>query len=157
MVYSPDTERLNPNRHEDVEEETQEQLDRAVKNLKSLTRQDGSVTSMGKAELGLLQTMLRPLSESVKESLFFRMLDFVDEDEAFDHVAAFHEAKELGMDISFNIDLMFALVSTNRRGGFSNNLIATLTDTLQHAKWANTQQRKSEQNGYKSRSPISDG
>ena len=147
---------LGDNGHKDVEEESQDQLNTAAKNLQSLVRGDGSVTSMGKVELSLLQKMLTPLSDELKDVLFFRMCDFIDDEEAVDHVNAYYEAKDTGMDTSFNVALMFALCSANRRGGFQSNLIGVLTDTLQHAKWANTQKRTKEYDNYKSRSPIND-
>lgn len=135
------------------EEESQEQLQTALLKLDSLHRGDGSVVTMTKAELGLLQTILRSTTEAYKEQMMWRMLDFMDEDEALDHVAAYYEAKELGMDTSFNVTFVFALCSVNRKGNRSN-LLAMILDALQHGKWA--QPAKGKSNGYQNpRSPLS--
>lgn len=122
-----------------VQEETQDELDNAVKTLQSLKGPDGQMLKMGKVELSLLQKMLSTATEEFREEQIFRMMDFMNEDEAADHVAAYYEAKDLGMDTSFNVANMFALCSVNRRGSFSHNLIAILTETLQYGKWPTSQ------------------
>ncbi|KKL77238.1 hypothetical protein LCGC14_2036900 [marine sediment metagenome] len=146
-------ERLNPNGHDDPEEETQEQLDTTFKKLSNLTRADGSVVSMTKQELGLLQRILRAADEEYKEQAMWRMCDFVDENEALDHVAAFYEAKELGMDTTFNVAFMFALCSANRKIG-KTNLMAQLLDTMQHGKWAQGNVKGKGNDNRNPRSPL---
>lgn len=143
-------ERLN-GEHE-AEPETQEQLETAYVNLKDVAR-PGAMLQFGKQELGLLHTILRASTEEYKELAMWRMCDFIDEDEAQDHVAAYYEAKELGMDTSFNVAFMFALCSVNRKGNRSN-LIAQLTDTLQHGKWAASNTKDRSHNGVNPRSPL---
>ncbi len=146
-------DRLNPNGHEEAEEESQEQLQEVARKLKGLTRADGSVVSMSKQELGLLQRMLQANTEEYKEQAMWRMCDFIDENEALDHVAAFYEAKELGMDTDFNVAFMFALCSANRKIA-KTNLIAQLMDTMQHGQWARNQSKGKNDNGRSPRSPL---
>jgi len=134
------------------EDETQEQLDTAFKNLQSLTKPDGSLVSISKQDLSLLKQILTASTEEYKEQIMWRMCDFVDEDEALDHVAAYYEAKDLGMDTSFNVAFMFALVSANRKTGHTN-LIGQLVDAVQHGKWAPAI-GKGKGNGYNPRSPL---
>lgn len=119
----------------DVEEETQEQLNTAYKNLLELGDGKTSMVTMSKQDLSLMKQILTAASEEYKEQIMWRMCDFIDEDEALDHVAAYYEAKELGLDTGFNVAFMFALVSTNRKTSKSN-LIALILDTVQHGKWA---------------------
>lgn len=137
------------------EEEDQEQLATAYKKLGDLTRPDGSLVSISKQDLSLLKQVLLA-SEAHKQEVMWRMCDFVDEEEALDHVAAYYEALDLGMDTSFNVAFMFALVSTNRKG-YKNNLIAQLLDTLQHGKWAGTSIKGKSNGSGSTRSPISSG
>ena len=141
--------------HGDEKEiETQEQLQTACKKLGDLTRSDGSLVSLTKQDLSLLQWMLRATSEEYREQSMWRMCDFCDEDEALDHVAAYYEAKDLGMDTSFNVAFMFALTSANRKG-LRTNLMALISDTLQHGKWVSAQP-KGKDHGYTNpRSPLS--
>src|SRR4030042_539415 len=134
-------------------EETQEDIELAYKKLSELTRPDHALVTLGKQELSLMQKILSTGSESYREEQIWRMCDFVDEDEALDHVAAYYEAKELGMDTSFNVAYAFALVSANRKGA-KTNLISMLADTLQHGKWAGTQTQKKGSNAN-TRSPLS--
>jgi len=136
-------------------EETQEQLANAAKLLDSLHRPDGSIVAMTRQELGLLQTILRSATEKYREEIFWRMVDFVDTEEALDHVAAFYEAKELGMDTTFNISYIFALCSVNRKG-IRNNLIAGIMDSMQYGQWARSGNTAGKKDASKNpRSPIS--
>jgi len=135
-----------------IEEETQEQLEAVHKRLKDLVRPDGSLVSFGKAELSLMQKILSTGSETYREEQMWRMCRFSDRDEALDHVAAYYEAKELGMDTSFNVAYAFAIVSVEERG--SGNLLTQILDALQHAKWAQSDQTKNRRNNGNSRSPL---
>ena len=134
-------------------EESQEQLDAAVKNLSSLTRGDGQLISISKQDLSLLKQILTASTEEYKEQVMWRMCDFVDENEALDHVAAYYEAKDLGMDTNFNVAFMFALVSANRKTNHSN-LMGQLIDAVQHGKWAQNAGKGKAPNGYRSSSPL---
>ena len=139
-------------------EETQEQLDAAVTTLSVEDFADGQVVSITRQELSLLQKMLATGTEAYKEETIWRMSSFLDEDEAMDHVAAYYEAKELGMDTSFNVAYMVALCSTNRKHNFSGNLIAALTQTLQNSKFPNQQKGKQAEYGNTNpRSPLATG
>lgn len=135
------------------EEETQDQLTAAYKTLKGLTGGDASMVSMSKDSLSLMKQILTSASEEYKEQTMWRMCDFCDEDEALDHVAAYYEAKDLGMDTSFNVAFMFALVSANRKTN-KTNLMSQILDTVQHGKWAPNMKRGKD-NGYNPRSPLS--
>lgn len=134
------------------EPESQEQINAAFKKLQELRRGDGSVVSLGKQELTLLQTALRTATEKSKEDTIFRMCRFLDEDNAQDHVAAYEEAKDLGMDTGYNVRLMFALCSVESKAQW-NNLLGQVLDTLQHGKWAMTMKGKGN-GGYNPRSPL---
>lgn len=146
---------LTNNGHQDIEVETQEQLDTAYKKLKDLMGkgQDGSLVTFGRQELSLMQKLLSTGSEEYREQQLWRMCDFMDEDEAKDHVEAYYEAKDLGMDTSFNIAYAFALCSANRKIN-RTNLVAQLLDALQHGKWASNPQGKGK-DGVNPRSPLS--
>lgn len=137
---------------DEPEEESQEQLGASAKLLSTLHRGDGSLVSMTKQELGLLKQILTAASEEYKEQIMWRMCDFIDEDEALDHVAAYYEAKDLGMDTGFNVAFMFALVSANRKTTHTN-LMAQLIDAVQHGKWASNFV-KGKGNGHNPRSPL---
>ena len=139
-------------KQDEPEAETQEQLDTAFKTLKELSGGGASMVSLSKQDLSLLKQILTAASEEYKEQIMWRMCDFVDEDEAFNHVAAFYEAKDLGMDTSFNVAFMFALVSTNRKTTHSN-LMAQMLDTVQHGKWA-PNFKKGREDGHNPRSPL---
>lgn len=143
----------NGHSEEDVHE-TQEQLNTAYKKLSDFTRPDGVLVSLSPQQLSLLQKMLSTGTEEYREQQMWRMCDFMDEEEALDHVAAYYEAKELGMDTGPNVAYMFALCSTNRKGN-KTNLMAMLTDTLQHVKYTDTTKRGKNAAGYSPRSPIS--
>jgi len=134
-------------------DETQEQIDSALKNLKTLSRGDGSLVSISKQDLSLLKQILTASTEEYKEQVMWRMCDFVDENEALDHVAAFYEAKDLGMDTNFNVAFMFALVSANRKTNHSN-LIGQLIDAVQHGKWAQNAGKGKSSNGFRASSPL---
>lgn len=157
MVPNNDTEfRLNPNGHEDVEEETQEQLDTAFKTLSSLRREDGSLVTLTKQDMSLLKAVLLTSTEKYREQQMWRMVDFLDDDEAMDHVAAYYEAKELGMGTDFNVAYMFALCSANRKTNKSN-LIAQILDTVQHGKWVDNNKGKKQYDRSNTGSPIGNG
>jgi len=145
---------LPPNGHEDIEVETQEQLDSSYKKLSDLAGGDGtSMVTLSKQDLSLLKQMLSAATEEYKEQVMWRMCDFLDENEALDHVAAYFEAKDLGMDTDFNVAFMFALVSTNRKTNKSN-LMAQMLDTVQHGKWAQNVSKGRFNGSQSSRSPL---
>ncbi len=136
--------------------ETMEQLDGVMKRLKDLKRPDGQLVSLSKQELGLLQTILRSTTEDYREEQLWRMVDFMDDEQAKDHVDAFYEAKELGMDTSFNVAYAFALCSVNRKGANRNNLTAMLMDTIQFGQHARAYNNTGKKDGSRNpRSPIS--
>ncbi len=138
--------------HDSPEEESQEQIDGVVKKLSALTGDGASMASMSKQDLSLMKQILTAASEEYKEQIMWRMCDFVDEDEALDHVAAYYEAKDLGMDTGFNVAFIFALVSSNRKTN-KCNLIAQILDAMQHGKWI-PQFKKGQGNGHNPRSPL---
>lgn len=134
--------------------EDEGQLKSAYKKLSDLTRAEGSLVSMSKQDLSLMQWMLRAVSEEHKEQAMWRMCDFCDEEEALDHVSAYYEAKDLGMDTGFNVAYMFSLTSANRKGQ-KNNLMAQLLDALQHGKWAGAEMKGRKRDYSNPRSPLS--
>jgi hypothetical protein len=137
---------------DEPEAESQEQLQTAFKNLSELADGGASMVTMSKQDLSLMKQILTAVSEEYKEQIMWRMCDFVDEDEALDHVAAYFEAKDLGMDTDFNVAFMFALVSANRKTNKSN-LISQILDAMQHGKWT-PYFKKGQSNGHNPRSPL---
>lgn len=145
----------NGNGHEP---ETEEQLGNVLKTLSELKRGNGQVISMSRQELGLLQTILRSATETYREEVFWRMVNFIDQEEALDHVAAFYEAKELGMDTTFNVSYVFALCSVSNKKRGWNNLNGLITDTMQYGQHARANNSKKGNSGSKNpRSPLSVG
>ena len=144
-------EKVNNNGH--VEEETPEDIEIAFQNLSKVSRGDNTLVTFGKTEMSLMQKMLNTDTEKYKEESIWRLMNFADEEEAMAHIAAYYEAKDLGMDTSFNISYANSLVSTNRKTVWSN-LIGMLADTLQHGKWATGQNVKGKGNGTNPRSPL---
>ena len=135
------------------EEETQEQLDSVKKRLSDLVSADGtSMASPSRQELSLMKQILTTASEEYKEQSMWRMCDFLDEDEALDHVAAFYEAKDLGMDTGFNVAFMFALVSANRKTS-KTNLISQLLNVF-HVGTGTSNYKRGNHDGHNPRSPI---
>lgn len=151
MTTKPTELEVHPDEHE-PEEETQEQLDSAYKKLTDLAGGGTSMVTMTKQDLSLMKQILTAASEEYKEQIMWRMCDFVDEDEALDHVAAYYEAKDLGMDTGFNVAFVFSLVSANRKTNKSN-LIAQILDAMQHGKWI-PNFKKGQGNGHNPRSPL---
>ena len=145
----------NIDNHDHAEAETEEQLASAYKNLKDLVGkgQDGSLVSFGKQELSLMQKILSTGSDKYRDEQWWRGCDFFDGDEAMDHVAAFFEAEDLGMDTRPNVAYAFSLCSANRKMS-RTNLIAQLLDSMQHGKWASAQQTR-RKDGTNPRSPLS--
>lgn len=143
---------IGPNGHHDLEEESPEQIKAVLKNLSDLKREDGSLVRLTPQQLSLLQKMLTAPEEHKREQVFL-ICDFLDEEEALDHVAAYYEALDLGMDAGFNVAFMFALAASNRKGDKTNR-VAMLLDALQHVKYtANTVGQK--HGDRNPRSPIS--
>ena len=146
--YSVDGNGHNP------EPENQEQLNAISVKLDEIKRGASPLLSFSKEQLSLMQAIFYASTEEFRELQFWRMCDFLD-GEAQDHVDAFYEAKELGMDTSYNVAYAFALCSENRKGGFNRNLIAVLTDTLQNYKWATANNQKKGKIDANPRSPLS--
>ena len=138
---------------EGSEEESQEQLQTVYKKLSELGGDGASMVTMSKQDLSLMKQILTSASEEYKEQTMWRMCDFLDEDEALDHVAAYFEAKDLGMETEFNVAFIFALVSANRKTNKSN-LISQILDTVQHGKWAPNFKKGKSDGNYSSRSPL---
>lgn len=122
----------NNNGHEDIEspEEVIEQI----------RHQDGIGGNLSSSNLSLLKTLLIA-PESWREQQFYLMCEFLDGDEALDHVAAFQEAKDLGMDTSFNVGFMFALAASNRKIGRTSRA-ANIFDSVSHFRYTSNQPTK---------------
>ena len=136
------------------EPESDEQLGTVLKRLQDLKREDGSVVRLSQQELGVLQSILKTTTEKYREETIFRMMSFLDEDEAQDNVAAYYEAKDLGMDTTFNVAWMFALVSVNRKSP-QTNLTANLLRVMNpFASNQSTMNNKGKNNATNPRSPL---
>jgi hypothetical protein len=150
----PETELIGDNGHSDEDvAETQEQLNVARLKLSNLTRPDGQLVRLSPQQLSLMMRMLAVGSDKYNEQVMWRMCDFLDEEEAKDHVAAFYEAQDLGMDTGFNVAFMFALCSTNRKGN-KTNLMSMLTDALHNFKYTDNSRRKKGEYSNPGRSPL---
>jgi len=145
--------KLPPNPTEDGEE-PQEQLNSVMKNLMDLGGDGTSMVTFSKQDMSLMKQILTAATEEYKEQIMWRMCDFVDDDEAKDHVAAFYEAKDLGMDTGFNVAFMFSLVSANRKTNKSN-LMSQFLQTMV-GKWEGNKNKgwRDRGNGHSSNSPI---
>jgi hypothetical protein len=147
--------KLTPGKNGDVEEETQEQLNNAYKNLTDLMGSGSgtSMVTMSKQDMSLMKQILTSASEAYKEQVMWRLCDFLDEEEALDHVNAFYEAKDLGMDTGYNVAYMYALVSANRKTN-KTNLMSQVLDALQYSKWSKGNTKGSNDGNKNPRSPI---
>jgi len=101
--------------------------------LDEVASQQGVAISMTPGQLSLMARMLTAPEEYRKVQFFF-LADFLDEEEAKDHVDAFFEALELGMDTMFNVAYVFALAACNRKS-LKVNRVAAILDALQHVKY----------------------
>ena len=134
------------------DEESQEELQTAYKTLSELSAGGTSMVQFSKQDLSLMKQILSTGSEEYREQTMWRMCDFLDEDEALDHVAAYYEAKDLGMDTTFNVAYMFALTSANRKTG-NTSLIAKLLGVFDFSNKGGNQKRGN-RGDYNSRSPL---
>lgn len=115
-----------------------------------------AVSNIVQNELGLLKTVLMASAyEDLKEHLFWRMCSFCDEEEALDHVAAYHEAKELGMDTDLNINFIFALCSANRQINHSNLVSEVLGSISSFHYTTNERKDRKGRSGDAERGPLS--
>lgn len=92
-----------------------------------------AISNLGMTELSLLKQMITAPEEWRKEQVFL-ICDFMDHDEAYDHVAAYYEAKDLGMDTGYNIAYMFACAASSEKFA-RNNRITQLLDSLSHFRY----------------------
>ncbi len=126
---------MNGNGSAEIELTGDDQAD--LKGLKdrfdNIAEGQGAAIKLSRAELGLLHKMITAPEEWRKEQVFL-MADFLDEDEALDHVAAYYEALDLGMDTGFNVAFIFALAACSRKM-VKNNRVALLLDSMQHVKY----------------------
>lgn len=118
------------------ETESQEVLNGAFKRLSDLSRGDGVLTSMTKADMSLLKSLAcSPPNTEDRFTQALRNANFTDEKEMQKHIRAYAEAIRLGMDTELNIQMVEGLRGTNRKNGFKSNLIGSLLDSLSHQKY----------------------
>lgn len=125
-----------------------------LKRLREVNRGDAQVTAMSKNEMSLMKGVAAPPPDT--RDRFTHALhnaNFIDDDEARIHVAAYDEAVRLGMNTEFNIQMLESLRGTNRKGGFHSNLTAAIFDALSHSKITSNQPRSASGNTNKN-SPI---
>jgi hypothetical protein len=126
----------------------------ALKHLRDLNREGGQVTSMSKNELSLMKGMASPPPDTIDRFTFaLHNANFLDDEEAKIHIAAYAEAIRLGMDTEFNIQMLEGLRGTNRKGGYKSNLDAAIFDALSHSKITSNQPRSSSGSANKN-SPL---
>ena len=82
--------------------------------LKHGPRQDGIGGNISSTNLSVIKHMFLGVPERYKDSAFWLIASFLDEDEAQDHVDAYHEALELGMDTTWNVDSVLARAAAYR-------------------------------------------
>lgn len=115
-----------------------------------------AITNVVQSELGLLKMIISAAAmDKLQDHLFWRMSSFLDENEALDHVAAYWEAKDLGMDTAFNLDYIFALCSANRKIG-RTNLTAAILDSISSFRYTSNQPKDDKKGtGVRSTGPLS--
>jgi len=135
-------------------EESPAELAAIHKKLSELKGEDGQVVSLTPQQLGILKQLLHPPDKYNNMTEILLICDFLSEEEADDELAAFYEAKRLGMDTQFNIDHALSRAAINRKGHRTSRA-ALIMDTMSHQKYtSNTPGGKREHSGNP-RSPLS--
>ena len=120
------------NGHDDpaAVEET-EDLDAVRKNLEKLTRGDGTLVTVPKQYMGVLQKLASTIEgdDQYRQALY--MADFLNEGDAQDAAAAIMEAKRYGGSVEPIVDQIIAMCAVNRRGNKTNRA-AQILDVLNH-------------------------
>lgn len=117
-------------------------------------KEGGAVSNLSRSDLTLLKMFVSAPEEYKRES-FFGICDFLDQEEALDHVAAYYEALELGMDTSFNFAFCMALTACNRKTNRSNRVYSIL-NSLSSFRYITNQSgdKKEKHSGGSERGPL---
>lgn len=138
--------------NEGAEEESRSATARAK--IEEWRKGSPAIANLGAGELSLLKQMIAA-PEEYRRQQFFLICEFLDREEALDHVAAFYEANDLGMDTSFNVAFMFAIAACNEKG-HKTNRVAQLLDSMNHIRYtANTPKDERKRTGGSEKSPFS--
>lgn len=135
--------------------EENERIASARAKVESWRKEDPAISNLGMGELSLLKQMLAAPEEYHRQQ-FFLICEFLNREDALDHVAAYYEAVELGMDTGFNVAYMFACAASNEKGQVRSSRVAALLDSLSHFRYtANTPKDEKKRTGGSERSPLS--
>jgi len=138
--------------------ETPEEIQVAIKNLGQLGgRQDGTLVSMSKQQLSLLQQALHSPDTGAETDSFIRLaliLDFSSEEERRKVVDAYYEAVRLGMDTKWNIGDALSRCATNRPNSHHTNRLGWIGETLSHQKFTTNSSAGGKNGATNPRSPI---
>lgn len=144
-----------PWENEGGETEDNERIAAARTKINEWKKEYPAISNLGHTELSLLKQMISA-PEEYRRQQFFLICEFLDREDALDHVAAYYEADELGMDTGFNVAYMFACVASNEKGAIKNNRIAAILDSLSHYRFtSNTPKEEAKRTGSNERGPIS--
>lgn len=145
---------LNGDKGPEALDETDPELDTALKKLNELNRPGSPIISMSKQDVTLLKQMLHAPDTGDEFTKIVMICDFLDEDERNRELDAFWEAKRLGMDTNYNIDHALSCASINRKGAHRNSRVAALLDSLSHQKITSNMPKGKESSGRNPNSPL---
>lgn len=111
------------------------------------------LASLNNEGLSLLKTMIT-VPEEYRRQQIFLLAEFMDPEEALDHVAAFYEAEELGMNTDFNVAFMLSLAATNRSENSRSNRVAAILGSLSSFRYTTNQSKESRSGNSDQRGPL---
>jgi len=140
---------------EGYSEEEEARVKTARDKVEEWQKNDSQIASLSGVELSLLRQMLT-VPEEYRRQQIFLISEFMDQEEALDHVAAYYEALELGMDTGFNVAYMMALAATNRRENARSNRVAAILASLSSFRYTtNTPKDEKKRANSPERGPLS--
>jgi hypothetical protein len=138
------------NGHNPNEVAEREAIKGAVFNLADLKREDGILTRNTQQYQSLLHRLITADHKHVPSE--FKTALFRNSDEADDAVAAYIEAKDLGLDVE-----PVLLQVSARSAGVNLQLVRLIMEGLTHTTWTSATQQQPQQRGRRERSntPLS--
>ena len=125
-----------------------ERLTPVLKELSELAHRDGQVVSLTPQQLSLLQQFIHH-PDSFQDDPMIQMcfvLEFEDDDERRCVMDAYAEARELGMDISWNIRDAISRAATPSKMGQRMSRVQLIGEILTHSKFTTNYQPSSGNN-----------
>lgn len=111
------------------------------------------LASLNAEGLSLLKQMIT-VPEQFRKQQIFLLAEFMDGEEALDHVAAYYEAEELGMTTDFNVAYMLALAATNRKENSRYNRVAAILGSLSSFRYTTNQPKSEKHDSGDRRGPL---